>query len=208
MAPWDLYLLLSGPPVLGLPPPLLLGASGSPAALCIVSCNVRSLIPIIFQHQPRFRYTLRLLVIMGLCSFFSVALFGASVQAIAFPGPSPTNDIYAIQEDGWTPMPTAPPGVHEVLRRQNRLASTYIMAPDNTCGFVSGRSSACQPYYRKNKIKITLVTNGSLKRRHIPALDPSCDVPSSRPPAMYLVLPGAVTAQIVGSAYPASTVPT
>ncbi|KXX74234.1 hypothetical protein MMYC01_209658 [Madurella mycetomatis] len=78
---------------------------------------------------------------MGLCSFFSVALFGVSVQAIAFPGPSPTNDIYAIQEDGWTPMPTAPPGVHEVLRRQNSLASTFIMAPDNTCGFVSGRSN-------------------------------------------------------------------
>ncbi|GAB1313221.1 hypothetical protein MFIFM68171_03431 [Madurella fahalii] len=79
---------------------------------------------------------------MGLCVFVRVVLFGASVRALAFPGPSPTDDIYAIQEDGWTPMPTAPPDVHEVLRRQNNLGATYIMAPDNTCGFVSGRSSA------------------------------------------------------------------
>lgn len=78
---------------------------------------------------------------MGLDLLFGVALFGASVQGLAFPSPSPTDNTYSLQEDGWTPMPTAPPGVHEVLRRQKDLASTYLMAPDNTCGFVSGKSS-------------------------------------------------------------------
>ncbi|KAL2020145.1 hypothetical protein VTK56DRAFT_8750 [Thermocarpiscus australiensis] len=75
---------------------------------------------------------------MGLGLLFRVALFGASVQALVFPGPRPTDNIHVLREDGWTPNPTAAPSLPEVLRRQDNWASTYLLAPDNTCGYVSG----------------------------------------------------------------------
>ena len=81
---------------------------------------------------------------MGMPSFYRVALFGASVQALAFPGPRPTDNInfHAIQEGGWTPKPTPGPEPHQVLRRQNGFASSYLLAPDNTCGYFGGSSSS------------------------------------------------------------------
>ncbi|KAK0747657.1 hypothetical protein B0T21DRAFT_354819 [Apiosordaria backusii] len=68
-----------------------------------------------------------------LCQF---ALFGISVEALAFPGPQPTGVIALEDSNGWTPKPTAAPAFHEVLRRQNGRPSNYIAAPDNTCGYV------------------------------------------------------------------------
>lgn len=75
----------------------------------------------------------------------AAALFGASVQALAFPGPQPTDAFQALPLDGWSPRPTAAPApavAHELLRRQqNILPATYLLAPDNTCGFINGISS-------------------------------------------------------------------
>ncbi|KAI6780369.1 uncharacterized protein J7T54_007218 [Emericellopsis cladophorae] len=58
--------------------------------------------------------------------------------------------------DGWTPRPTAPPGgLRPLIKRQINSAddedgTTVLLAPDNTCGFISalpGALYACSPTY-------------------------------------------------------------
>lgn len=46
--------------------------------------------------------------------------------------------------DGMSPMPTAPPVFHELRRRQldSSTDDTVLVAPDNTCGYISGRIGA------------------------------------------------------------------
>ena len=86
---------------------------------------------------------------MGLALLYGAAVFGASVasvHALAFPGPQPTpppsDSFQALPLDGWSPRPTPAPGAHQLLRRQqNILPSTYLLAPDNTCGYINGLSS-------------------------------------------------------------------
>jgi len=82
---------------------------------------------------------------MGLHLLYRVALFGISVHALAFLGPQPTQQSAdELQEyfatHGWTPKPTVAPSPHQVLRRQKELASTYLFAPDETCGYLDGSS--------------------------------------------------------------------
>ncbi|KAK3985560.1 hypothetical protein QBC44DRAFT_298820 [Cladorrhinum sp. PSN332] len=87
---------------------------------------------------------------MGLGFFLCrVAFFGVSVHSLAFPGPRPTaaNDMLAAPAvDGWASKPTTAPSPHHVLRRQNTRASTYMVAPDNVCGFVDKGQKDLQPY--------------------------------------------------------------
>lgn len=76
-------------------------------------------------------------------TILSSALFGAAVHSLAYRGPRPTYEV-VVPLDAQSPKPTAPPPVHEVLRRQNLLSSlmtpqTVIGAPDNTCGYLNGR---------------------------------------------------------------------
>jgi hypothetical protein len=81
---------------------------------------------------------------MSLRLLYGAAAFGASVHALAFPGPQPTaiDAFQALPLDGWSPNPTPAPAAHELLRRQQvALPSTYLLAPDNTCGYVNGISS-------------------------------------------------------------------
>jgi len=80
---------------------------------------------------------------MGLLSLYGAAIFGVSVQALAFPGPQPTDPFQALPQNEWTPRPT--PGPDPALfRRQIALPATYLLAPDNTCGFINGNSSMCK----------------------------------------------------------------
>ncbi|PNY27792.1 Uncharacterized protein TCAP_02280 [Tolypocladium capitatum] len=47
--------------------------------------------------------------------------------------------------DGMTPKPTPPPGMHELVWRRDAaspLALTMVIAPDKTCGYVSGIASS------------------------------------------------------------------
>lgn len=54
--------------------------------------------------------------------------------------------------DGWTPKPTPPPGGLRSLRKrqfndeegddEDEDGTTVLLAPDNTCGYVSGRPGA------------------------------------------------------------------
>ncbi|KAK4228026.1 hypothetical protein QBC38DRAFT_476406 [Podospora fimiseda] len=79
---------------------------------------------------------------LGLFFLCRVALFGVSVHSLVFPGPQPTTVAVSV-EDSWTPKPTTAPAAHELLRRQNTKVSTYLLLPDNVCGFVGGQSYGC-----------------------------------------------------------------
>ena len=77
---------------------------------------------------------------MGLQLLYGAALFGVSAQAFAFL-PRPTAPFEARPlENGWSPAPTPAPDA-ALFRRQISLPSTYLIAPDNTCGFINGNSS-------------------------------------------------------------------
>lgn len=83
---------------------------------------------------------------MGVSSLYRVALFGVSVHALAYPGPQATDRVI-IPSDAQTPKPTLPPTPHhELFKRQvsgsasdsGSYGDTIFIAPDNTCGYVSG----------------------------------------------------------------------
>lgn len=83
---------------------------------------------------------------MGVSRLYRVALFGASVHALAYPGPQATDRVI-IPSDAQTPRPTLPPTLHhELFKRQvsgsasgsGSYGDTILIAPDNTCGYVSG----------------------------------------------------------------------
>ncbi|KAL1843623.1 hypothetical protein VTJ49DRAFT_605 [Mycothermus thermophilus] len=79
-----------------------------------------------------------------------LTLFGVvQVHALAFPGPRPTDPVALPGEFfNWAPMPTPAPNVG-ILRRQADLPDTYLLAPDNTCGFISASSKS--PYACDNE---------------------------------------------------------
>ena len=83
---------------------------------------------------------------MGVSSLYRAAVFAASVNALAYPGPQATDRVI-IPSNAQTPRPTAPPiPHHELLKRQisgsasssGSYGDTVFVAPDNTCGYVSG----------------------------------------------------------------------
>ncbi|KAK3344106.1 hypothetical protein B0T25DRAFT_317845 [Lasiosphaeria hispida] len=78
---------------------------------------------------------------MGQSVFFSSALFGVTVQALVYPGTRET-DAVAIPPDAQSPRPTIPPALHRFLRRQSYDEQTFLVAPDNTCGYVSAQKAA------------------------------------------------------------------
>jgi hypothetical protein len=65
-----------------------------------------------------------------------VAALASHASALAFKGPQATSSAEA-GDLIFPPEPTAAPKVHpELFRRQNVM--TDLIAPDNTCGFISG----------------------------------------------------------------------
>jgi hypothetical protein len=115
---------------------------------------------------------------MGFQLLYGAAVFGASVQALAFPSPRPTDPFQALPQDGWSPRPTPEPYAPALFRRQNGLPSTYLLAPDQTCGFINGSPSeyALAPAARSPIIPpLTLATGsayicgGDLQCAFIPA---------------------------------------
>ncbi|KAJ3507910.1 hypothetical protein NM208_g15896 [Fusarium decemcellulare] len=67
----------------------------------------------------------------------------ANARHLAYPGPT---GIVALPLDGISPVPTTPPRVHDLFRRANKdkdeEGTTVLMAPDATCGYISGRAGA------------------------------------------------------------------
>ncbi|KAK0705330.1 hypothetical protein B0H67DRAFT_649673 [Lasiosphaeris hirsuta] len=78
---------------------------------------------------------------MGRSALFSAVLFGVAVDALAYLGPRAT-DAVLIPQDAQSPRPTIPPALHQYLRRQSSNEQTFLVAPDNTCGYVSAQKAA------------------------------------------------------------------
>jgi hypothetical protein len=74
----------------------------------------------------------------GASFLLSASLLSTTAQAYAFWTPRQTASV-VVPLDAQSPRPTHPPGLHELLRRQNSAAVyTYSVGPDNTCGYISG----------------------------------------------------------------------
>jgi hypothetical protein len=109
---------------------------------------------------------------MGLHLLYGAALFGVSVQALAFEAPQPTDPFQALPQNGWSPKPTPGPDAHALLRRQNTLPEGYLLAPDNTCGFISANPSMCPvPFEKLSLGPWYLLTRHALKNRPMHALE-------------------------------------
>ncbi len=70
----------------------------------------------------------------------SAVLAGVAVWALEFPGPRMTQ-MAAILADMHLPRPTQAPIYRDfraVRKRASTSDTTVLVAPDNTCGFVSG----------------------------------------------------------------------
>ena len=90
---------------------------------------------------------------MGRASVYMLAAFGATMQALIFPGPEAT-DAVVTPTNAQSPRPTRPPIFKELRRRQaSSTDETFLVAPDNTCGYVSGLSSEIisSPVYPQQK---------------------------------------------------------
>jgi hypothetical protein len=78
-----------------------------------------------------------------LTSLLHLAVLASNASALAFKGPRATSQV----ETGdliFPPEPTAAPKVHaDLFRRQNVM--TDLIAPNNTCGYISGLPGTCSP---------------------------------------------------------------
>ncbi|KAL2141448.1 hypothetical protein VTI28DRAFT_2407 [Corynascus sepedonium] len=98
---------------------------------------------------------------MGFRLLYGAALLGASAQAFAFL-PQPTDPFQALPlEDGWAPRPTPPPDAH-LVRRQISLPSSYLIAPDNTCGFIDGNSKSAYACFNEDMRCAFIPTSGKV----------------------------------------------
>ena len=72
----------------------------------------------------------------------SLLVFGALTNALAYEWPRATSIPEGELQDA--PRPTEAPRPHELLRRQYEadVLTTMYIAPDRTCGFISGLSGA------------------------------------------------------------------
>ena len=78
-----------------------------------------------------------------LTSLLYLAALASHASALAFKGPRATSQAEA-GDLIFPPEPTDAPKVHaDLFRRQNVM--TDLIAPDNTCGFISGLEGTCLP---------------------------------------------------------------
>jgi hypothetical protein len=76
-------------------------------------------------------------------SILSLVTFGTLARSLTINAPRATSvaEGNLLDPQGWTPRPTdGPKFPHELLRRQN--VDTVLVAPDETCGFISGLAGA------------------------------------------------------------------
>ncbi|KAK0651398.1 hypothetical protein B0T16DRAFT_453871 [Cercophora newfieldiana] len=92
--------------------------------------------------------------------FCGVALTAAVVRALAHPEPRATATI-EIPLDAQSPAPTTPPALHEYFKRQNGNGQTVLVAPDNTCGYVSAQSGAAYTCVDKTALCVFITASGS-----------------------------------------------
>jgi hypothetical protein len=68
-----------------------------------------------------------------------VVLFCPLISALAFVAPGATLNI-ELHPQGWSPRPTEPPKVQELLKRQSSVSLTLLEGPDSVCGYQFGAS--------------------------------------------------------------------
>lgn len=73
--------------------------------------------------------------------FFSSAVFSTTVKCLAFWAPKETI-LPTIAADSVSPRPTLPPSFQGLRKRQTSSSDTFIIGPDQTCGFISGLPGA------------------------------------------------------------------
>lgn len=83
-----------------------------------------------------------------------------AVRALVHSEPRATDTI-AIHQDAWSPAPTAPPALHEYFKRQNGKGQTVLVAPDNTCGYVSAQSGAAYTCAEKTALCVFITASGT-----------------------------------------------
>ena len=109
---------------------------------------------------------------MGMFSLYGLALFAATAQALAFPGPNPTYGI-VLPAGIQSPRPTDPPKLKQrILKRQSSSDDdTFLVAPDNTCGYISGLAGMPPPsppsVIRRREQALTEVHRGRVQLRGI-----------------------------------------
>jgi hypothetical protein len=70
-------------------------------------------------------------------SLLYLGVLASYVSALAFQGPRATSQAEIEEDLVFPPEPTAAPAVHaDLFKRQNVM--TDLLAPDNTCGYISG----------------------------------------------------------------------
>ncbi|KND94145.1 hypothetical protein TOPH_00888 [Tolypocladium ophioglossoides CBS 100239] len=70
---------------------------------------------------------------------------------------------------GMIPKPTPPPGIHELVRRQDEAPLTIVVAPDNTCGYISEDPSI--PWHCSTSSTCGLVPSQRISDGYILCLD-------------------------------------
>ena len=108
----------------------------------------------------------------------SVALF-ATANA-EYWHPAKVTQVVDLPSNGWTPKPTDPPTFHELFKRNSSSDSpTVYLAPDATCGYISGRAGAgytCYTGYQCVFLTASSVQN-SLVQGHVACCDSeSCNL--------------------------------
>ncbi len=111
---------------------------------------------------------------MALSVLRAAALFGATAQALAYRGPRETL-VASVPSDAQSPRPTLPPSLPELRRRASPGSgtSTFLVAPDNTCGYVSGLQGMLALGFRNRAaapIASPCLTNPARRCLHLPGL--------------------------------------
>ncbi|KAK4122737.1 hypothetical protein N657DRAFT_634745 [Parathielavia appendiculata] len=112
---------------------------------------------------------------MGFHLLLGAAFFGASVQAYAFPSPRPTDPYEALPFNGWSPRPTPAPDAHLLLGRRINLPETYLVAPDNTCGFINGNPKSAYECPDDDMQCVFIPTSGKVPGAAGCCKDDACD---------------------------------
>ncbi|QDS69737.1 hypothetical protein FKW77_010050 [Venturia effusa] len=91
----------------------------------------------------------------------ALAIAAHSSWALVAPGPSPTGTaVHEIDPNGTTPKPTTAAILHPGLaKRQNGQSLLGYLAPDNTCGYVSGSLGAVKTCSKSQQCAAVVLTS-------------------------------------------------
>ncbi|KAF4836522.1 hypothetical protein CGCTS75_v001863 [Colletotrichum tropicale] len=80
-------------------------------------------------------------MVTSIRSIASLAVLSGLANAKLYAVPEATT-TFNLPLDQFSPQPTKAPAYADLRRRQTSAATTVLVAPDNTCGYISGRAGA------------------------------------------------------------------